>query len=262
MYKNQFYLKEFLLQQKQKKGYVCVPYIVLGYPNWKVCYSIVTKLLQNGADTVELGIPFTDPTADGITIQLAFQRVLENKFQLEKVFQFVQKLRKDFPNIPFPIMGYSNFFYHQGNYKKIFSKFQENSIYDYIIPDIPWEEQENTFYNVKNMNYINFITLNTSLTRMKKIVKNSTSFIYAVSVRGITGTRKKLDMNFYKNSITVIREYTSTPILVGFGISSKEQAQKVVQYADGFVIGSYLIYLIQSGNSADGVASGLKKILP
>ena len=262
MEKDQLPLKEFLLERKKKNGYLCIPYLILGYPNWKKCYEIACQLLKNGADTIELGIPFTDPVADGPIIQSAFQEVLKKKFTLQDVFQFVQKIRKKFPSIPFPVMGYSNFFYSQGNYKKMFSQFRQSNIYDYIIPDIPYEEQENAFAGQKNIHFVNFITLNTSIDRTKKIVQNSNGFIYAVSIRGITGARKNFDIRFYKDRIPMIRQHTSTPVLIGFGISSKAHAQMAVSYADGFIVGSYFIKAIQDKCDANQIAGMLKNILP
>lgn len=229
------------LKRANKRAFI--PYVTVGFPNLSLTYDIVIKLIENGADIIELGVPFSDPLADGLTIQKSSQRALENGTNLIKVFELAEKL-KDATNIPLVLMSYYNPIYKYGieNFIRDLTICQISGI---IIPDLPPEEYGELKYlaDKHDIATIFLVAPNSTPQRIRLIAKESSGFIYYVSVTGITGARSKLNKEI-SSLIRQIRLITNKPICVGFGISSKEQVKEASKIADGVIVGSCLINLI------------------
>jgi tryptophan synthase alpha chain len=210
-----------------------IAYITCAYPDKNFTVDLINSLKENGVDAIELGIPFSDPVADGPIIQEANKRALENGFKLNDLFEVSEKIGK---NIPTYWMGYFNNFYHKG-YDFMVKKAKESGIRGFIIPDLPYEEAisyENKFP------LISFVAPTDSKERIKKILKNPKEFIYLVAYAGITGAEKKEDL---KEIIKYIKEITSTPLFIGFGVNEKTAKEKA-QSVDGVIVGSAFIKIL------------------
>ncbi|MBU1153105.1 tryptophan synthase subunit alpha [bacterium] len=229
------------LKKINKKAFI--PYLTVGFPNLDLTYRIVLKVVEKGADIIELGVPFSDPLADGPTIQKSSQRALENKTNLKKVFSLAKELR-DKTNIPLVLMSYYNPIYKYG-INNFINDLNNCQIDGMIIPDLPPEEygELKLLADQYNLATIFLVTPNTTPERIRLIVNKSSGFIYLVSVTGTTGVRDSLnqDLSFL---IRQIRLITNKPICVGFGISNQDQVKEIAKIADGVIMGSALIDLI------------------
>ena len=241
---------------KQQKKTAFIPYICGGDPNIDITYKLVLALDRTGADIIELGVPFSDPIADGPTIQKASERALKNKVTLDQLLELVADLRME-TQVPIVLMGYYNPIFVMG-IDTFFAKSRSVGVDGVIIPDLPIEES-NPIKKIAKQYDIKVIFLvapTSNVERMKKIAKSGNGFIYCVSVTGVTGIRQNVS-NELEPMITELRRHTETPVCVGFGISNPEQAKSVAELADGVVVGSAIINHIESnlGNEADIVQS-------
>ena len=228
-----------------------IPFITCGDPDIKTTEKIVRAAIDNGADLIELGIPFSDPTAEGPVIMEADRRALLSGTTTDDVFELTGKLRKDY-SIPFVYMTYANVIYSYGT-EKFAKKAAEAGIDGIILPDVPFEEKgefEPVFAEV-GIDLISMIAP-TSENRIGTIAKEAKGFIYIVSSLGVTGTRTDITTDI--GAITeVIRKNTKVPCAVGFGISTPEQAEKMAGRSDGAIVGSAIIKLIAKyGRDAAG----------
>ena len=243
------HLQTYLNKRLEKKGYLFIPYLALGDPDWQTSYAICETMLKNGADAIELGLPFTDPVADGPVLQNAFKRILKKPFNLKDVTRLLQKLHKNYPHQPFIIMGYANIFYKSGFYN-LFELFSRYNIQGVIIPDIPWEEK-NLIINqhglqafTETIAWIDFITPTTSGTRVDNISKHARGFIYLVATKGVTG-QSGFTLKPLKKLIQRVKNKSVAPVLVGFGIKNKKHAISACETADGFIVGSRFHEIIE-----------------
>ena len=237
--KNKF---EELKQKKQKAFGV---FLTAGYPSLKYSKDIFKKILDAEADFIEIGLPFSDPMADGPLIQHSSQIAIKQNTSVEECFKLVKEIRKINNNIPIILMGYYNPIHYYGNLKFI-KKAVLSGIDGLIIVDLPMEEDEE-FYNLSyknNLPLIRLVTPTTDEERLKKILKNAHGFVYYVSVTGITGT-KSASVNDVKNKIKVIKKITNLPVIAGFGIKNSVDAKKMSSISDGIVIGSSLVNKIE-----------------
>jgi len=221
-----------------------IAYITTSYPNKEFSVDVINTLKEAGTDGIELGIPFSDPVADGEIIQKANKKALENGFEIEDIFEVSKNTYIDTY-----WMGYFNNFYKKG-YDFMVQKAKELSIKGFIIPDLPYEEAIS--YNDK-FPLISFIAPTDNKERIKKILQNPKEFIYLVAYTGITGARKNENL---EDIINNIREVTSTPIYIGFGVnerSAKEKSKNV----DGVIVGSRFIKILLNEKS---YTSKLKEI--
>lgn len=231
------------LKSKNQKALIC--YVVAGYPDIKTSEHIITSLINGGADIIEIGIPFSDPIADGSTIQDAIQSSLISGTTPDMCLELASKIRKTFPNIPLIIMTYSNILYRKG-YMQFAEKAKENGIDGLIIPDIPIEESKEYLNTVQNtgLSTIFLVSPNTSEKRLKMISRICTGFLYAISVYGTTGERKGFD-EYTIESIKRVKKVTAAdelPLAVGFGISTPQHVKYMVDAgADAVIIGSAII---------------------
>lgn len=232
---------------ENKKAFI--PFITCGDPDLETTAKIVREAVANGADLIELGIPFSDPTAEGPVIQGANIRALKGGVTTDKVFDLVRELRKDV-TIPMVFMTYANVVFSYGG-DKFISTCKEIGINGLILPDLPYEEKEE-FLPLCRKYGVDLISLiaPTSENRIAMIAKEADGFIYLVSSLGVTGTRSEINTDL-KSIVDVIRQNTSVPCAIGFGISTPAQAKKMADIADGAIVGSAIIKIIdQYGKDA------------
>ena len=224
-------------------GKAFIPLITCGDPNLETTEKAVRAAVENGADLIELGIPFSDPTAEGPVIQGANIRALAGGITTDKIFEFVAKLRKDI-TIPLVFMTYANVVFSYGA-ERFMKRCSETGIDGIILPDLPFEEKEE-FADVAKQYDVDLISLiaPTSADRVAMIAKDATGFIYVVSSLGVTGMRSEITTDL-SGIIKVIRENTDVPCAVGFGISRPEQAEKMAALSDGAIVGSAIIKLLE-----------------
>lgn len=225
-----------------QNGKAFIPFITCGDPDLATTASIVRAAVAAGADLIELGIPFSDPTAEGPVIQQASIRALENGVTTDKIFDLVRDLRKDV-SIPLVFMTYANVVFSYG-IERFVSLCHTIGIDGLILPDVPYEEKEE-FASVCKKYDVDFISMiaPTSEQRIAMIAKESEGFLYIVSSLGVTGTRKTIttDLN---TMVQTVRQYTQIPCAIGFGISTPEQAANMAQYADGVIVGSAIVKIV------------------
>lgn len=226
-----------------ENGKAFIPFITCGDPDLETTAKIVREAVANGADLIELGIPFSDPTAEGPVIQGANIRALKGGVTTDKVFDLVRELRKDV-TVPMVFMTYSNVVFSYGA-DKFISTCKEIGINGLILPDLPYEEKEEFLPQCKKYG-VDLISLiaPTSENRIAMIAKEADGFIYLVSSLGVTGTRSEISTDL-KSIVDVIRQNTSVPYAIGFGISTPEQAKKMADIADGAIVGSAIIKIIE-----------------
>ncbi len=226
---------------ENKKAFI--PFITCGDPDLETTAKIVREAVANGADLIELGIPFSDPTAEGPVIQGANIRALKGGVTTDKVFDLVRELRKDI-TIPMVFMTYANVVFSYGG-DKFISTCREIGINGLILPDLPYEEKEE-FLPLCRKYGVDLISLiaPTSENRIAMIAKEADGFIYLVSSLGVTGTRSEINTDL-KSIVDVIRQNSSVPCAIGFGISTPAQAKKMADIADGAIVGSAIIKIIE-----------------
>lgn len=234
------------LKSMNQKALVC--YIVAGYPDIRTSEDIITSLINGGADIIEIGIPFSDPIADGSTIQDAIQNSLTSGTTPDMCLELASRIRKTFPDIPLIIMTYSNILFRKG-YIQFAQQAKESGIDGFIIPDIPIEEAKEYLDSVKKIGIstIFLVSPNTSEKRLKIISKICTGFLYVISIYGITGERKGFD-EYTIESIKRVKKVIADnlPLAVGFGISNPQHVRYMIDAgADGAIIGSAIIKKIK-----------------
>ncbi len=225
-----------------ENGKAFIPFITCGAPDLETTSKIVRAMAENGADLIELGIPFSDPTAEGPVIQEANIRALSGGVTTDKIFDFVRELRKDV-KIPLVFMTYANVVFSYGT-ERFVKTCSEIGIDGIILPDVPYEEKAD-FAPVCKQYGVDFISLiaPTSENRIAQIAKDAAGFIYVVSSLGVTGVRSEIRTDIH--TITEkIRENSNVPCAIGFGISTPEQAKTMSANADGVIVGSAIVKLI------------------
>lgn len=224
-------------------GKAFIPFITCGDPDLETTEKIVRAAAQNGADLIELGIPFSDPTAEGPVIQAASLRALSGGVTTDKIFELVRRLRRDI-EIPMVFMTYANVVFSYGS-DKFISTCKEIGIDGLILPDLPFEEKEEFLPYCKKYG-VDLISLiaPTSENRIAMICREADGFIYLVSSLGVTGTRSEITTDI-DSIVSVIRENTDVPCAIGFGIATPEQAADMASKADGVIVGSAIIKLIE-----------------
>lgn len=222
-----------------ENGKAFIPFITCGDPNLEVTKEAVIEMERAGADLIELGIPFSDPTAEGPVILEANIRALKNTITTDHIFDMVCELRKTV-KIPLVFMTYANVIYSYGT-ERFMKKCQKIGIDGVVLPDIPFEEKEEFDAVCKQYN-VEFISMiaPTSEERIGMIAKEANGFMYCVSSLGVTGTRTSIKTNI-KEMVAKVKEHNDIPCAVGFGISTPEQAAKVAKQADGVIVGSAIV---------------------
>lgn len=225
-----------------ENGKAFIPFITCGDPDLETTAKAVRAMAEAGADLIELGIPFSDPIAEGPVIQAANIRALAAGTTTDKIFDLVRDLRKDV-TVPMVFMTYANVVFSYGA-KKFITLCKEIGIDGLILPDIPFEEK-GEFADICKANGVNFISLiaPTSADRIGMIAREAEGFIYVVSSLGVTGVRSQIKTDL-DSIVSVIRENADVPCAIGFGISTPEQAAAMSKKSDGAIVGSAIIKLL------------------
>ncbi len=238
-------MTKILNQVFKNKNKKLVTFITGGDPDFETCNKIINTLVKNNVDIIEIGMPFSDPMADGPTIQLSSNRSLKNGTNLDSIFKFASNIKILNKNLPVILMGYYNVILHYG-VKNFVKSCVANGVDGLIIVDLQPEEDEDLTIELKqnDIDLIRLITPTTDENRLKLILKNASGFLYYVSVMGITG-QKSANIDELKKSISFVKNYTSLPVIPGFGIKSAEDVNNICKIADGAVVGSSIIKIIE-----------------
>jgi len=231
------------IQKAFENGKAFIAFITCGDPDLATTAEVVKEAARNGADLIELGIPFSDPTAEGPVIQGANIRALKGGVTTDKIFDFVRELRKEV-TVPMVFMTYANVVFSYGSGKFI-ATCKEIGMDGLILPDVPYEEKEE-FQSICDQYDMDFISLiaPTSENRIAMIAKEAKGFLYIVSSLGVTGTRTEIKTDL-SSIVEVVRRNTSVPCAIGFGISTPEQAKKMAGLSDGAIVGSAIIKILE-----------------
>ncbi len=248
---------------EEKKHNIFSVYFTAGYPKLNDTVKIIQQLEKNGVDLIEIGMPFSDPTADGPTIQKSSEIALKNGMNLNLLFEQLKDIRKTV-NIPLILMGYLNPVYQYG-VEKFCVKCAEIGIDGTILPDLPLDEYESEFKSVfekYKLHNILLITPQTSVARIKQIDKASSGFIYMVSSASTTGAGKKVE-DFKKEYFERVNEMNlNNPRLIGFGISDNATFKNACKYASGAIVGSAFVKALNSENNiADSIQEFIKNLI-
>ncbi len=244
---------EMFCKLKNKKKFALMPFIMAGDPNIEITSEILLKLQENGADLIELGIPYSDPLADGPVIQVAASRALKSGTNLRKVIKLLESLKSKL-NIPIILFSYLNPLLCFG-FERFCEMASDAGVSGLIVPDLPLEEayKFSKIVSIHSMDLILLVAPTTPFERMKQISNHTKGFTYLVSVTGVTGERSKME-NRVENLIAKLKDLNSNPIAVGFGISTPEHVKKVREWgADGVIIGSAFVKRISSSSEKDVV---------
>ncbi len=246
-----------------KSGYkALIPYVTVGYPTIEATMKVVPLLAQNGADIVELGIPFSDPLADGVTIQRSSFQALKQGISPRSCLDIARQLRAKV-DIPLVFMTYYNPVFHYG-LEEFCTACVGAGVDGLIIPDLPPQEGADleTVTQKQDLDLIYLLAPTSTEERIQLVAKRSRGFIYLVSVTGVTGARDRLpaDLEVFA---TRVRESVTQPLCVGFGISTPAQAKRVARLADGVIVGSRIIQLMEAGDMPQVVEfiKGLREAL-
>lgn len=243
-----------LFDSRQDDSKIMSLFLTAGYPDLESTVDLILGMETNGTDMIELGMPFSDPLADGPTIQYSSTKAIENGITMKRIFETVSEVRKQ-SDIPIILMGYLNPVLRYG-IENFCKHAGEAGVDGLIIPDLPPEESAilERQTHTHNLSLIYLVAPNTSEERMRLIDSKSQGFVYCVSVTGVTGARKGDDVSRSVNQFIerVEQNITKNPTMIGFGIKSHKDAQKIVARADGFIVGSALINTIKKHYPQDG----------
>ena len=226
-----------------EKGKAFIAFITCGDPDLATTAAAVRAAVENGADLIELGIPFSDPTAEGPVIQNANIRALEGGVTTDQIFEFVRGLREDV-SVPLVFMTYANVVFSRGS-EQFISACSRIGIDGLIIPDLPFEEKDEflPFCRQYGVDLISLVAP-TSEDRIAMIAEEAEGFLYIVSSLGVTGTRSEITTDL-ASIVGVVRQHTDIPCAVGFGISTPGQARRMAQLSDGAIVGSAIVKLLE-----------------
>lgn len=246
-------------QLKEKKQGAFVPFVTLCDPNFDMSLKIVRCLIENGADALELGLPFSDPIADGPVIQKASIRALTSGATIAKCFELTSIIRNEYPNIPMGLLVYSNLVVSNG-INHFYEKASKAGIDSVLIADVPIIESESFITKAKqnNIQPIFIATPNASKENLKDVSDKSEGYTYLLSRAGVTGTEVKAEMPI-ENILLALKENNAPPSLLGFGISNPKQVREAINFgADGAISGSAVVKIIQ--DSLDDESLSLKNL--
>jgi tryptophan synthase alpha chain len=254
--------KQVFSELKEKSGTALIPFFVVGDPDFDTSLSIVKAAMDAGADILELGIPFSDPIADGPTIQKAGLRAIQSGMNVARALEFIRNL-KAYRDIPIGLLMYYNLVYQYGT-ERFFNDFHQAGVNSVLIADLSIDDADEIIGPAASagLDTVFMVTPITEPERMKLIASKTTGFIYTVSVLGVTGSREKLS-DTVEGLVSKLKELTDVPVCVGFGISSAEQAAAVAHAgADGIIIGSKIVGLIESNlGDKDKILSEISSFL-
>lgn len=246
------------LKNNSCKGFI--PFVTAGDPDLAPSLSIILKLAEMEADVIELGVPFSDPMADGPTIQRSSQRALQNGVNLSQILEIVREVRRH-SEVPLVIFSYLNPLMQFG-FERFGSEACEAGVDGVLITDVVGEEAGDLskFLAERDIDLISLIAPTTSEERLSEICSNAKGFIYAVSRAGVTGAQAETSSAAEK-LVTRARRYTELPIAVGFGISTREQIEDVWKYADAAVVGSAIVAEIERSSTPENAVKNVEKFV-
>jgi len=246
------------LRAEGKKAFVA--YMMAGDPDEAKSMDILRAMPDAGVDIIELGLPFTDPMADGPTIQLAGQRALNAGMTLQKVLDMATEFRRENDTTPIVLMGYYNPIYSRG-VDKFLADAKAAGIDGLIVVDLPPEEDDELCIPAQKagLNFIRLATPTTDDKRLPKVLQNTSGFVYYVSITGITGSAEA-QADDVAPEVARIKAQTDLPVIVGFGIKTPDTAKAIASVADGSVVGSAIVAEIASGKSTEEVAAYVKAL--
>lgn len=246
------------LKDQGKKAFVA--YVMAGDPDFDTSLEIVKGLPAAGVDVIELGLPFTDPMADGPTIQVAGQRALEAGMTLERTLELATEFRKTDDTTPIVLMGYYNPIYSCG-VENFLAKAKAAGIDGLIVVDLPPEEDDELCLPAQaaGLNFIRLATPTTDDKRLPRVLQNTSGFVYYVSINGITGAAEAQATNVAPE-VARIKSNTDLPVIVGFGINTPEKAEGIAKIADGAVVGSAIVSQIGAGKPVAEVLDFVKSL--
>ena len=240
-----------------KKGEkALITYITAGDPDLYTTKELVLSLLKAGADIIELGVPYSDPLADGPTIQLAAQRALKSGTNLQRIFQTVRELRGQ-TQIPIALMTYYNPLLKYG-LENVAAHAAKAGVDGFIVPDLPLEESDDFKNLLTNLglSLIQFVAPTSGPERISQIAEAADGFIYCVSLTGVTGVREGIPENL-KGFMEIVRNATTKPLAVGFGISTPEQVAAISEFCDAVIVGSALVKIIGEKGKTPGMVEAV-----
>jgi|TARA_B110000908_G_scaffold170511_1_gene230308 tryptophan synthase alpha chain len=246
------------LKAANKKAFVS--YVMAGDPDFDTSLEIVKGLPAAGVDIIELGLPFTDPMADGPTIQLAGQRALEGGMTLLRTLELAAKFRENDDTTPIVLMGYYNPIYSRG-VDKFLVDAKAAGIDGLIVVDLPPEEDSELCIPAQaaGLNFIRLATPTTDDVRLPRVLQNTSGFVYYVSINGITGAAEAQATNVGP-AVARIQATSGLPVIVGFGVNTPERAEAIASVADGAVVGSAIVAKIGAGESVSDVLAFVKTL--
>lgn len=244
----------------QNKAFI--GFLTAGDPNLEKTMEYIDSMIEAGVSLIEIGIPFSDPIAEGKTISLADIRALKSQTTTDKIFDMLVQVRRKHPSFPFVFMTYLNPVFSYG-YDRFFKRAEELRMLGIIIPDLPFEEKKEVSDVAKRYHQtVISLIAPTSKKRIQKIVEEAEGFIYLVSSLGVTGMRKTIDTDI-ASLVKEIRKYTNIPVAVGFGISNPEAARKIASVCDGVIVGSAIVSFIEqsAGEAKEKIYAFCKKMV-
>ncbi|ADL68749.1 tryptophan synthase, alpha subunit [Thermoanaerobacterium thermosaccharolyticum DSM 571] len=244
---------------KQKGLKAMIPFITAGDPSLDVTVELVFKMEEGGADIIEIGIPYSDPLADGPIIQASSTRALKNGTKINNIMNAVKKIRQK-SEIPLVYLVYYNSIFKYG-IERFVNEAKESGIDGLIIPDLPLEERK----DIKEISekygiYLIPLVAPTSKERIKSICESGKGFVYCVSTKGVTGIRNSIETDI-KEYMRTVSEYTNMPKAIGFGISGPDMAKRFAPYCDGIIVGSAIVKMINDSRSKEEIYDNVKKFV-
>ncbi|GAB6099304.1 tryptophan synthase subunit alpha [Halanaerocella petrolearia] len=236
-------IKDAFIKLRKEEEKPFIPFLMAGDPTIELTKEMVLEAEKQGADIIELGIPYSTPLADGPTIKQAGQRSLRHNINLDDIFKLVAEIRVE-SEIPIILMGYYNSVFNYG-LEKFVQKSEEVGVDGVIIPDLPLGEDKELRAVSNELDIILLVAPSSNQQRIKEVAQASEGFIYAVSTLGTTGTRREVS-NQVEEVVKQVKELTTTPVAVGFGISTPEHVENIAQFADGIIVGSAIIKEIEA----------------
>ena len=235
-------IEKYFAMKNEKNEKVLIPFIMAGDPDLLTTEKLAIEILDNGGDILEIGLPYSDPLADGPVIQQSADRA--GNVKISQVLELTKKIRAK-TDKPLVLLAYFNPIYNYGT-EKFIDDFYEAGLNGLVIPDLAFEERDELEKQAKDkLDLISFIAPTSDENRLKEVAKRAKGFIYCVSVAGVTGVREGFDFQV-REAVEKIKNYTDVPLAIGFGISNPDQAKKASELADGVIVGSAIIKKIES----------------
>lgn len=247
------------LRRKREKA--LITYIAAGDPSLPATEALVKGMERAGADLIELGLPFSDPLADGPTIQAGSQRALAAGANTDNVLAMVERLRADGVQVPLLIMTYCNLVLRPGA-AEFCARARSAGVDGLIVPDVPMEEADTLLPAVRaaGLDLIQFVAPTSPPERIERLAKLATGFVYCVSLTGVTGARTSLSARF-RNVVLEVKKHVDTPVCVGFGVSTPAHVREVVEVADGVIVGSAIVRLCDRVSYVDGLTAEVSRVV-